>query len=237
MTLSELQVFIGALANDPSHDRYTTSDINTELDNSQNKWNLAAKIIKDTVTITVVDGTRQYALSGLTGTPLSFDRVTHKGILLEKRSKAWFDLYAGGTDWTTNIGTPNSFFVEGEDPALQYITLYPIPQSGDAGAYLVVEYLKQHTSMSASSDVPFMSVTESNYLLRPYDYGLGFDVASRLLLRDPSEANAKKSQDYLIIGTNVQAEVVQVFKALEAEEPKRVSGGRYWNSGYTQLAK
>jgi hypothetical protein len=237
MTFSDLQTFIAALVNDPNHDRYTLSDINTELDNTQNKWNLAAKIIKDTITLTVVDGTRQYALSSLTGTPISFERVTHRGILLEKRSKAWFDLYAGGTDWTTTPGTPTAYFIEGEDPAVQYITLFPIPQSGDAGAYLVVEYVKQHTSMSAASDVPFMSGTETNYLLRPYDSGLGFDVAYRLLLRDPSSSNAKKSQDYLMVATNVLTEVVQVFKALEAQEPKRIVGGRYWNSGYTQLAK
>lgn len=219
MTLTELQVMIGDLTNDPNHDRYSLTAIGTELDNSMDTWNLEAKIIKDTVTLTVVDSTRQYALTSLTGTPISFPRVTHKGLLLTKRSKAYFDHFAGN-DWTQDIGTPNEFFIEAEDPDTQYITVHPTPQSGDVGAYLVVEYIKRHTSMSASTDVPFMSGITSNYLLRPFDWGLAYSVSAKLLLRDPNEQNAAKSSNYAGIAKNVLAEVVQVFKALEAEEPK-----------------
>lgn len=236
MTLSDLQALIGSLTNDPNHDRYSLSDINTELDNTQDDWNVKAKIIKDTITITVVDGTRQYALSGLTGTPISFPRVTHKGLDLGKRSKAWLD-HASGTDWTVAIGTPKFFVIEGEDPDNQFITLQPIPQSGDAGANLVVEYIKRHTPMSAASDTPFMSVTTANYLLRPYDWGVAYTTAARLLTRDPDAASVNKSVNYLRIGDNVLSDVIQVFKALEAEEPKRIAGGRYWNSGYLHTTK
>lgn len=230
MTLSDLQSLIGALTNDPGHDRYTTGDINTELDNTQDKWNLEAKIIKDSVTLTTVDGTRQYALSGLTGTPISFPRVTHKGLELKKVSKTWMDLYAGD-DWTDDTGTPKRFFIEAEDPDNQYITVHPIPQSADAGANLVVEYIKRHTSMSASSDVPFMSGATSNSLLRPYDFGIAYDVAARLLMRDPSQENTMKVADYQKQAGNILADVIQVFKALEKDEPPRLRGGRYWNSG------
>lgn len=226
-TLSELQTLVGQLTSDPNHDRYPTTDINTELDNSQNKWNVDAKIIVDTVTITVVDGTRQYALSGLTGTPIAFPRVTHKGLDLKKVSKSWMDLYSG-TDWTLDIGTPKYFFIEARDPSVQYLTVYPTPQSGDAGAYLVSEYVKAHTAMSASTDVPFMSGTESNYLLRPFDWGLAYDVASRLLMRDPSEINAKKQADFKKVSEDVMSQLIQSYKQFEAEEPKRLRGGRYW---------
>lgn len=236
MTLSDLQILIGDLTNDPNHDRYTTTQIGTELDNSQDKWNIEAKIIKDTVTLTTVDGTRQYALSTLTGTPISFPRVTHKGLELKKVSKSWLDLYTG-TDWTLDVGTPRFFVVEATDPDVQYLTVYPTPQSADAGANLVVEYVKRHTPMVASSDVPFTSVTTSNYLLRTYDWGLAYDVSSRLLARDPSEINAKKQTDYAKIAGGVMADVVQVFKQLEAEEPKKMRGGRYWNSGNPRLRK
>lgn len=221
MTLSELQTMIGSLTNDPIHDRYTLTDIGVELDNSMDDWNIKARIIKDTITLTVVDGTRQYALAGLTGTPIAFPRVTHKGLELSKRSKSWLDLYSG-SDWTVNIGTPKYFVIEAEDPANQFITLQPIPQSGDAGANLVVEYLKRHTSMVAATDTPFMSGTEANYLLRPYDWGLGYDASSRLLVRDPSPANVAKSGAYNKTGHGVLDDVIQVFKALEAEEPKRL---------------
>lgn len=227
MTLTELQTLIGDLTGDPNHDRYTTSQINTELDNSQDMWNLRAGIIKDTATITVVDGTRRYALSNLTGTVLSIPRATHKGLPLSKRSKSWLDMYAAD-DWTDDTGTPTKFIVEAEDPDVQYITLHPTPTSSDAGAYLVVEYIKRHTSMSASSDVPFLSGTASNPELRPYDYGLAYDVSSRLLMRDVNPANIKSATEYKRIADESLADIVQVFKALEKEEPMRMKGGRYW---------
>jgi hypothetical protein len=230
MTLSELEALIGALCNDANHDRYPLSAISVELDNTQDAWNISAKIVKDAVTITVADGVRQYALSGLTGTPISFPRVTHKGLNLEKRSKTWFDLYSG-VDFTTVNGTPSDYFIEAEDPNYLYLTVYPTPTSEDAGANLVVEYIKRHTSMASGSDVPFMSGSVSNYLLRPYDYGLAYDVAARLLNRDPSQESVKKSVDYKSEANNVLANVIQVFKNLEKEEPPRLRGGRYWNQG------
>lgn len=227
MTLSDLQSLIGSLTNDPNHDRYTLSEINTELDNTQDKWNMTARIIKDTVTFTVVDGTRQYSSALLVGPPLAITRATHKGIELKKRSKSYFDLYTGH-DWTVDIGTPTDFYFEAEDPDIPYFYLYPIPQSGDEGDNLVVEFLKRHTSMSSSSDNPFLSSGTQNFLLRPYDWGLAYDVSARLLARDPSPQNSTRSVNYQRIADGVLAEVVQVFKALEKEEPMRIRGGRYW---------
>lgn len=227
MTLTELQTLMGQLLSDPNHDRYPTTDLIAELENSQAKWNLDAKVLSDTVTVTVVSGTRQYAISGLTGTPISFPRATHKGLDLRKRSKTWMDLYSG-SDWTLDIGTPRYFFLEVNDPDTQYITLYPTPQGDDAGAYLVMEYIKMHTAMSAASDVPFMSGSSSNTLLRPYDWGLAYDASGRLLARDPSDANAKKQADYMKFSDNVFSQLIQNYKQIDTEEPKRIRGGRNW---------
>lgn len=218
MQLTDMQVLIGTLTNDPAHDRYSLTDIGTELDSTQDKWNVEAKILKDTVTLTVVAGQRQYALTDLTGTPISFTRVTHKGLKLDKRDKAWFDLYQGGTDWTTTPGTPTSFYVEATDPDLQYLTLSPVPGDGDIGANLVVEYIKKHTSMSADSDQPINSTP----LLTPYHWGMCYDTAARLLLRDPSQENNLKMSGYAQIANGVLADVVQVYKAFEKQIPMRL---------------
>lgn len=230
MILSELQTLVGSLTGDPQHDRYEIGDINTELENVQTEWNLEAKILSDTVTLTVVDGTRQYALSGLTGTPIDITRVTHKGILLEKRDKNWLDLYAG-SDWTQNTGTPSLFIIEQSDPDAQYLTLHPTPGDDDAGANLVVEYTKAHTPMSSASDVPFMSDTTSNTLLRPYDHGVGYCAAYKLLMRDPSQENMAKAAGYKKTSDDILSKIIQIYKSLEQETPKRLRGGRYWNSG------
>ncbi len=235
MQLSELQTLCGSLLNDPNHDRYSLTDINTEIDNTESQWNQEIKIIKETTTLTVVDGSRQYLLTLISGTLLAEGRVTHKGLDLEKRSKAYFDLY--GNDWTQDIGTPREFCIEATDPSNLYLTLHPTPQSGDIGANLVVESIIAHTPMSASTDVPFMLGALSNYLLRPFDFYLAYSASARLLARDPSAQNQAKSGEYLKISGDGKANLTQVFKALEAEEPKRMSGGRYWNQGAVRLAK
>lgn len=236
MTLNDLQVLIGSLTNDPNHDRYTLTDIGTELDNSMDRFNIEAKIIKDTVSVSLVSGTRQYAISGLTGTVIAFARVTHNGLELQKVDKAFMDLYSG-TDWTQTQGTPKRYLVEATDPDLQYLTLYPTPD-GTAAAYAaVVEYIKRHTSMSSSTDVPFLSVTTSNSMLRPYDQYLAYDVSGRLLKRDPSEVNVPKALAFEKIANGGLIDLIQVFKNIEREEPYRLRGGRYWTSGYPSTSK
>jgi hypothetical protein len=228
MTLSDLQTMIGSLTNDPNHDRYSTTDIGQELDNSMDSWNVEAKLIKSTTTITVVANTRQYAISNITGTIISIPRATHKGLPLTKRDKAFLDLYYGGTDWTANQGTPTDFYVDITDPANQYIVVYKNPQDNDAGANLVVEAVIRHTSMSATTDVPFMSGTSSNSILRPYDWGLAYEVSSRLLARDPNSENVPKASNYAAIGSGVRADIVQVFKQLERQEPPKLQMPMRW---------
>lgn len=226
MNRSELLVLIGDLLNDPNHERYTSNHIYTELDNSQRKWNTHAKILKDTATISAVTGTRQYALSNLTGTPIAFTRATFDNIEMDKVDKNWFDLYSSG-DWTEDVGTPNRYFIEALDPDVQYINVHPTPSDTENGESIVVEYVKDHTPMASDSDEPF----NASPLMVPYHWGLAYDVASRLLARDPSPENAIRSSTYFKISTGVLNDVQEVFKALEKEEPPRLRGGRYWRSG------
>ena len=228
MTFAELKTLVGDLTNDPNSERYTPSQRATELDNSQESWNVEIGLIKDTVPITVVEGTRQYALSGLTGTPIRFTRVTHKGLLLNQRDKGYFDMYFGGSDWTTTTGTPTDFFAEVTDPDNQFLTVAPTPTGNDIGANLIAEYIKRHTSMSSDSDTPFMSGTTANSLLRPFDWGLAYEASARLLARDPSEVNVPKSGNYAAIARGVKQNVIQVFKAFEKSNPLRLQGGRRW---------
>lgn len=223
MDRSDLYTLIGSLTNDPSHERYSTTDLDTELDNSQDKWNIHAKIIKDTVTLTVVDGTNDYAISGLTGTPIEFLRVTHKGVELVRRDKSYFDMFASD-DWSDDTGTPKYYYIDASDPDSQKIYLYPIPRSEDAGANLVVEYVKRHTPMASDSSLPF----NDNSLLVPYHWGLAYDVSSRLLARDPSAENVAKADAYNKQANNVLAEVIQTFKAQEREQPLRVRPIKRW---------
>lgn len=213
---------VGYLTNDPNHDRYSTAQIDQQLENVQNRWNASAGILVDSSTVTVIAGTRQYALTGLTGVPVAFRRATFKGIELLKRSKTWFDLYSGG-DWTTDNGTPQYYFIDTDVDGF-LLTVYPNPQDADAGANLVVEYIKQHTAMASASDSPFNSLT----YLSPYHYGVAYEVGAHLLAQDPDPANQIKIDRFQRIGNNALADLTQVFKGMEKEEPMRLSGGRSW---------
>ena len=208
--------------NDPNHDRYSTSQIDTQLDIVQDRWNVDAGILVDSVTITVVSGTREYAVTGLTGTPIDFRRVTHRGLELVKRSKTWFDLYAGD-DWSDDVGTPTSYYIDTDADGF-HIVLYPVPQAADAGANLVVEYVKRHTSISSASDEPFNSLT----YLSPYHYGVAYQVASNLVSQDPDPMNAAKAARFLRLADIAFSDLVQHFKVLEKDEPWRMAGGRFW---------
>ena len=223
MDRSDLYSLIGSLTNDPGHDRYLTTDLDTELDNTQDKWNVHAKIIKDSVTLIVYDGINYCNLSGLTGTPISFLRVTHKGLELKRKDKAYFDLFHS-EDWTQNLGTPTSYYIDTTNIDNQRIYFYPTPQSADAGMNLVIEYIKRHTPMTSDSDIPF----NANTLLIPYHWGIAYDVAARVLSRDPNTENAQRASGYNQQANNVLAEVIQTFKAQEREEPLRIRPTRTW---------
>lgn len=233
MQLSDLETLVATLCNDPANTRYAKTDIDTELNNTVGQWNGEIKIINFTVTYTVIDGQRQYDLSPLIlATPISFNRVTHKGIDLKKRSKSYFDLYTG-SDWSQAIGTPTDYFIEYTDTDLipnetEYITLYPTPQAGDVGANLVVEYTVAPTPMSAPTDVPFSALGFTSFLMRPYDFYIAYSAAARLLARDPSPENSGRASQYLVIAGQGKELLINVLKNLEAEEPIRLRGGRNW---------
>lgn len=167
-------------------------------------------------------GTREYAVSGLTGTPIDFRRVTHLGIELVKRSKAWFDLYAGD-DWSDDVGTPVAYYIDTDSDGFQLV-LYPKPQDADAGANLVVEYIKRHSTMDEATDEPFNSLT----YLSPYHYGVAYHAASNLLSQDPDPVNAAKASRFAKIGDTAYSDLFQHFKQIEKDEPLRMTGGRYW---------
>lgn len=240
MTLAELKVLIGSLTNDPNHERYTEATIETELDISQTGWNVEIGVLKGTGYANAVDGVREYSIASMfSETPIKFLRATHKGLKLEKRDKSWFDLYIRGTDWTTLTGTPTAYYVDATEPDELSMFVHPTPTGNDVGLNnIALEAIGHHKRMTDAADVPFTDFwDETNHMLRPYDWGLAYEVAARLLARDPSEINASKSVNYKKISDEVKSNLIQVFKSMEAEEPKRMGGGRYWTFGNAILNK
>lgn len=107
-------------------------------------------LFKDAATITTVDGTATYDL------PSDFwyeKIVTHKGLELRPISRATL-LRDNGDDWTDDAGTPTRYIIDPEE-ARKQIRLYRKPQSGDAGANLILTYYPIPAAMAADSDTPF----------------------------------------------------------------------------------
>lgn len=227
MQLSDLQSQTSILANDPNNARYLLTDVTQELNNAQRQWNAEIKIIKETTTIPAVSMVRQYALTLITGTPISFPRVTYNGKDLIKRSKSYFDLYTS-YDWTQIQGIPSDFFIEATDPRNLFLTVYPMPSGTEVPANFVVESVIDTTDMSASTDTPYMQGTTPNYLCRPYDFYLPYSAAARLLARDPNPENSGRASSYISLTQQGKDALISVFKQLEASEPLRMEGGRIW---------
>lgn len=213
---------IGDLTNDPNHDRYSTAQIDEQLENVQNRWNVSAGIIVDSTVLTSVSNQSTYPLSGVAGTPLNFRRVTFSGRELDKRSKVYLDLYSG-TDWTLDLGTPTEYYIDTDKDGFNLV-LHPTPQDGDAGLNIGVECIVAHTAMALASDSPFNNLT----YIAPYHYGVAYEIAALLLVQDPNPANQVKVDRFQRIGNNTLADLVQTFKSFEKEEPMRLAGGRYW---------
>ncbi len=227
MQLSDLQTQTAILCNDPNNARYLLSDITQELNNAQRQWNAEIKIIKETTTIAVVPAQRQYALTLISNTPISFPRATMAGIDLKKRSKSYFDLYTS-YDWTQINGTPTDFFIEATDANNLFLTVYPNPTSNNVPNNLVVESIIDTTDMALATDTPYMQGTVANYLCRPFDFYLAYSAAARLLSRDPSPENSGRASAYLSLTSQGKDALINVFKQLEADEPLRMRGGRQW---------
>lgn len=208
--------------NDPNHDRYTTSQIDTQLDIVQNRWNVDAGIIVDSISVPLTVGIGSYAVSGLTGTVVDFRRITHRGLELQKRSKNWLDLYHGD-DWSDDVGPPTDYYVD-TDWENWYIRIFPLPRTEDTDVSLVTEYVKQHTTMDEATDEPFDNIP----YLRPYHYGIAYAAASNLLTQDPDPINAAKAARYFKVSETAYSDLIQHFKAFEKDEPLRMSGGRNW---------
>ena len=224
--LADLQALASDHLNDPGNTRYTLATINSHFDIAQDRWNRMAHICRNTVILTSVTNQGNYAITGLTGTPLEILRVTHKGVELTKRSKSYFDRYSAD-DWTTHQGTPTDFVIDINSNPVN-IVLFPVPQGNDAGANLSVEYVLRHDPMVNSSDTPFTAQGVANLLMLPFAAGLAIEVAADILEHDPTPETVKKAAYFRKDANDVLSDVISFYDRLETDEPLRMAGGRTW---------
>lgn len=218
LTRANLVTRVGLLIDDPANQRFTAAQVQDELNKAQEQFVLDTECLKDVAsTITVVDGTAEYSLPT---DILRVFRVAHKGLKLESISKYELDLLYD-SDWSDDEGTPKRYYVD-LDPDNKKIHLYPIPQSGDAGANLIIEYLKFPAAMTSDSDTPFGAHT----LLAPYNDAVAYYAARNLLIINPSQETLLKASAFEKEYRNLVTECINKFRSMGEQRPMNLYRGR-----------
>lgn len=220
MNLGTITTYASLFCEDPDQTRYTSAQYTSAINEAQRQFALDSKCLwKDASTYTVVDGTAGYSL------PTDFmweKEVTHKGLRLLPISRATL-LGLKGDDWTDDTGTPTNFLIDPEE-ARKQILLYPIPQSGDAGANLILTYYPLPTDLSSSTDVPL----NSSSLLAQFHMAIAEYAAWLLLGFEKATPEFVSKRGGLIRHYNdAVIKATDTFKNT-ASEPIRMRGGRYW---------
>lgn len=188
------------------------------IQEAQERFVLDTRVLTDNVTDTSVADQQEYALQS---DVLDIKRMAHKGIELKRISKFDLDMYTG-QDWTDDKGTPRYYYVD-LDPNNKKYGLYPIPQAGDAGANLAIEYIKIPPTLSSDSSVPL----DGHTLLTPYHNALAYWAAKELLAMNPSQENMVRVQSYWKRYEDEVSHCIETFKHMAQSATWRMYGGRY----------
>lgn len=203
---------------DSSGGRFTDAEIQAEIEESQVWFVLNTRVLRDSTTDTSVAGTQEYALPS---DVMDLVRMAHKGVELGRISKADLDFYHSDR-WDQLNGTPTKFYVD-LDPNNKKYGLYPIPESGDAGANVAIEYVKIPPTLTSDASVPL----DGHTLLIPYHNCLAERAAFKLLENQPSQENLVKMQTFQKAYEDAVSHCIETFKHLEQSQGWRFKGGRY----------
>lgn len=225
-TRSDLVIQVSELIGDTSNQQWSTTQIQDRLQKAQEKFVSDTRALRDTQSFSIVAGTNTYDLSTDT---FDIARVglTGKGVL-KRIGKFDLDLLIGGS-WQTVNGTPSSYYVD-VSSTNKKLTLYPIPQSADAGTNnLVVDYVKVPPVMASDSDAPLNGQT----LLQPYLDALAYFAASQILYASNNPTDWTKANVMIKQYDSKATECITLFNDLSETTPLRlkISGiGRVVNA-------
>lgn len=217
-TRASLQALLNLLIDDPNDRLFTSAQKQAKLQEAQERFVLDTRVLRDTSTITIIDGTQEYALPS---DVMDIERVVHNGVELKRKSKAELDFLASGR-WDQDAGTPVYYYVD-LDPNNQKMGFYPIPQAQDAGANTPVEYVKIPPALTTDASIPL----DGHTLLIPYHNSLAVWAAKELLWIRPTQENMVKCQHYQQRYEDEVSHCIETFKHLSQSDSWRLMGGRY----------
>lgn len=216
-TRSGLTTLVSLLIDDPANQQFSTTQVQDKIQEAQERFILDTRALTDNVTDTSVAGTQEYALQS---DVLDIKRIAHNGIQLIRQSKFDIDLMRQA-NWSSDTGTPKWYYVD-LDPNNKKYGVYPIPQAGDAGANLAVEYIKIPPTLSADGSVPL----DGHTLLAPYCNALAYWAAKELLIINPTQERLVKITQFTRMYEDLVSHCIETFRHLAEPQQWRMRSVR-----------
>lgn len=166
--LTRVRVNVKDQSTTSNRQQFTDATLINYLNDGQREANILAWLLQDKATLTLVSGTREYALPG---DFLTSDRVIHNNIKLEQTSLSQLD--ANNTGWLSATGaTPQKYYLY--RTTFTQIGFYPKPSTPTVTAVFVY-YIKQPIELTATTDTPWNGWSS----LVPYHSSLTYYVTYR----------------------------------------------------------
>jgi len=220
MNRGEIRTLAAAFVEDPNQTKYNSTKYNDAIEKSQQQFAMDSKALYADSAITMVKDQAAYSLP----TDFMYEKaVSLNGLGLEPISRATLDFYRTSERWDDDAGTPKYYIIDPKE-ASKTITLFPIPNSTDAGTSLVLTYYPYPAAMTADSDIPL----NSSALMLQFHIGIAA-YASWLLLMylQQSPEIVQKRNELLKTYTDKINDAIQTFGDTKSEQ-LRMKGGRYW---------
>ncbi len=175
LTLADLRVQVRDLAIDNgTRLRYSTTTVDTYLNEAQRIVILDAKPIIKAGTFELVAGTTYYSLPS---NFLQMRRLSLRYLDIEEITQEALDNKVG-LQWQTSGGLPTNYYIA--FASRTKVGFYPFPDTTSSTGTVRYEYYAQSTDLSATTDEPFGGDAE----LDPYHYILAYYAAYRLTALD-----------------------------------------------------
>ena len=153
-----------------SRQRFTDAQVTVFINQGQRKAIDASRCLQTSQSFLLATGTTYYALPS---NYLSMERVTIGGLWMTQMSPAALDARSRG--WETASGRPTYYFINFSSRS--YVGFAPFPQTVADTDTIKMEYSISATDLSATTDIPYNSVSE----LTQYQHALAYYAASKML--------------------------------------------------------
>ena len=209
MNVAEIKAMAAAFAEDPSQTKYASKYLDA-VNRANQQFVMDSKALYKDSAIVMVSGTASYDLP----TDFMYEKmVVLNGIELDPISRATLGVKAKDYKWEDQQGTPKYYIIDPEE-AKKTITLFPVPNSVDAGTSIVLTYYPFPTALVNDTDVP---LNGSNLMVQ-FHQGLAAYAAWLLMTYlQPTDAIIAKKRELLGIYTQKVTDAIQTFGNTKSE--------------------